>query len=76
MDDTPKLHIGFHIAADVVNTIRATGRGYNAPVEKVLRDALAKRSTKRWIKAAVVEGAARGPDLEFWSGRHIFEPVH
>ena len=39
---TPKVHIGFRLAADVVHAIRATGRGYNARVEKVLRDALAK----------------------------------
>lgn len=39
---TPKTHIGFRLAADVVDGIRATGRGYNARVEKVLRDALAK----------------------------------
>lgn len=39
---TPKVHIGFRLAADVVNGIKATGRGYNARVEKVLRDALAK----------------------------------
>ena len=39
---TPKVHIGFRLAADVVRAIRATGRGYNARVEKVLRDALAK----------------------------------
>ena len=39
---TPKVHIGFRLAADVVEAIRATGRGYNARVEKVLRDALAK----------------------------------
>jgi len=38
----PKVHIGFRLAADVVQAIRATGRGYNARVEKVLRDALAK----------------------------------
>lgn len=38
----PKIHIGFRLAADVVIAIRATGRGYNARVEKVLRDALAK----------------------------------
>lgn len=37
-----KIHIGFRLAADVVHAIRATGRGYNARVEKVLRDALAK----------------------------------
>ena len=39
---TPKIHIGFRLAADVVHAVRATGRGYNARVEKVLRDALAK----------------------------------
>ena len=38
----PKVHIGFRLAADVVAGIRATGKGYNARVEKVLRDALAK----------------------------------
>lgn len=38
----PKVHIGFRLAADVVEGIRATGRGYNARVEKVLREALAK----------------------------------
>jgi uncharacterized protein (DUF4415 family) len=40
--ETPKIHIGFRLAADVVHAIRATGHGYNARVEKVLRDALAK----------------------------------
>jgi uncharacterized protein (DUF4415 family) len=40
--ETPKIHIGFRLAADVVHAIRATGRGYNARVEKVLREALAK----------------------------------
>lgn len=40
--ETPKVHIGFRLAADLVAAIRATGRGYNARVEKVLRDALAK----------------------------------
>jgi uncharacterized protein (DUF4415 family) len=39
---TPKVHIGFRLAADVVQAVRASGRGYNARVEKVLRDALAK----------------------------------
>lgn len=39
---SPKVHIGFRLAADVVNAIRATGRGYNARVERVLREALAK----------------------------------
>lgn len=38
----PKQHIGFRLAADVVARIKASGRGYNARVESVLRDALAK----------------------------------
>ena len=40
--ETPKVHIGFRLAADVVDGIRATGRGYNSRVEKVLREAIAK----------------------------------
>ena len=39
---SPKIHIGFRLAADVVDGIRATGKGYNARVEKVLREAIAK----------------------------------
>jgi uncharacterized protein (DUF4415 family) len=38
----PKVHIGFRLAADIVAAVRATGKGYNARVEKVLRDALAR----------------------------------
>lgn len=40
--ERPKVHIGFRLAADVVAGIKATGRGYNARVERVLRDALAQ----------------------------------
>ena len=40
--EAPKVHIGFRLAADVVQAVRASGRGYNARVEKVLREALAK----------------------------------
>lgn len=40
--EMPKVHIGFRLAADVVNGIRATGKGYNTRVEKVLREALAE----------------------------------
>ena len=39
---SPKVHIGFRLAADVVNGIRAIGRGYNARVERVLREAIAQ----------------------------------
>ena len=38
----PKVHVGFRLAADVVEGIKATGRGYNARVERVLREALAQ----------------------------------
>ena len=38
--ETPKVHIGFRMAADLVAGIKAGGKGYNARVEKVLRDAL------------------------------------
>ena len=40
--ERPKIHVGFRLAADVVEGIKATGRGYNARVEQVLRDALAQ----------------------------------
>ncbi len=40
--ENPKVHIGFRLAADVVQGVRATGPGYNACVEKVLREALTK----------------------------------
>lgn len=40
--ESPKVRIGLRLAADVVQGIRASGRGYNARVEKVLREALAK----------------------------------
>jgi uncharacterized protein (DUF4415 family) len=39
--ESPKKHIGFRLAADVVDSVRASSRGYNARVEKVLREALA-----------------------------------
>ena len=38
----PKVHVGFRLAPDVVAGITTSGRGYNARVEKVLREAIAK----------------------------------
>jgi uncharacterized protein (DUF4415 family) len=35
----PKMHIGFRLASDVVASIKASGRGYNARVEQALREA-------------------------------------
>lgn len=40
--ESPKMRIGLRLAADVVAGIRASGRGYNVRVERVLRDALAR----------------------------------
>jgi uncharacterized protein (DUF4415 family) len=40
--EAPKVHIGFRLAADVVEGIRASGKGYNTRVERVLREALAQ----------------------------------
>jgi uncharacterized protein (DUF4415 family) len=40
--ERPKVHIGFRLAQDVVAGIRASGKGYNARVERVLREALKK----------------------------------
>ena len=40
--ERPKVHVGFRLAADVVEGIKATGKGYNARVERVLREALAQ----------------------------------
>lgn len=39
--ETPKQVINFRLAADLIEGIRATGKGYNARVEAVLREALA-----------------------------------
>ncbi len=40
--ERPKVHVGFRLDADVVELIKATGKGYNATVERVLREALAQ----------------------------------
>jgi uncharacterized protein (DUF4415 family) len=37
----PKDHVGFRLVANVVEGIKATGKGYNAQVERVLGEALA-----------------------------------
>ncbi len=37
--ETTKIHIGFRLAADVVESVKASGPGYNARVEQALREA-------------------------------------
>jgi uncharacterized protein (DUF4415 family) len=44
---SPKVHIGFRLAPDVVEEIKATGKGYNARVEAALREALKNGRLKR-----------------------------
>ena len=38
--DAPKVMMGFRLAADLAAGIKAIGKGYNARVEKLLRDAI------------------------------------
>jgi len=37
--EAPKVHIGFRLSADVVESLKASGPGYNARVEQALREA-------------------------------------
>ena len=55
----PKIHAGFRMAADVVHGIRATGKGYNARVERVLRAALVRGDLDPGPEPISPEG--RGP---------------
>ena len=43
----PKVHIGFRLAADVVESLKASGPGYNVRVEQALRAAGFGAATKR-----------------------------
>jgi uncharacterized protein (DUF4415 family) len=45
--ETPKVHIGFRLSADVVASIKASGRGYNARVDAALRKAFLGAPGKR-----------------------------
>ena len=40
--EVAKVHIGFRLAADVVESLKASGAGYNARVERILQEALDK----------------------------------
>ena len=45
--EQPKVPTGFRLDADVVRSVRATGPGYDARVEKALREALEKGQLQR-----------------------------
>ena len=52
--DAPKAHIGFRLAADVVESVKASGPGYNARVEQACaRPGLARRPRRRprWLRS-------------------------
>jgi uncharacterized protein (DUF4415 family) len=56
--EAPKVHIGFRLAADVVASIKASGRGYNARVEQALRAAgfgAKRRPSPATVKTAAAE---------------------
>ncbi len=40
--ENPRAHIAFRWDRDLVATIKATGKGYNARVEQMVREALAR----------------------------------
>ena len=56
--ETTKVHIGFRLAADVVESLKASGPGYNSRVEAALRKAgfgatlAAKKPAREKAKAA------------------------
>ena len=59
--EAPKVHIGFRLSADVVESVKASGPGYNARVEQALRKAGFGAAAKRRAakKAAANNNLAR-----------------
>lgn len=55
----PKVHIGFRLSADVVESIKASGHGYNARVEQALRKAGFGEKQKRGTAAAAKREAPK-----------------
>jgi uncharacterized DUF497 family protein len=52
--EAPKVHIGFRLSADLVDHIRASGKGYNARVEKALREEFMRAEAVVVDRAGVV----------------------
>jgi len=63
--EAPKVHIGFRLAADVVESVRASGPGYNARVEQALRKAGfgAKEQRQASLKKAAAAKKRRAEKL-------------
>ena len=72
----PKVHVGFRLSADIVASIKASGRGYNARVDQALREAGGAKALKI-AKAAVkttqgrrqseAKRAVNGPRRRGWA---------
>ncbi len=56
--EAPKVHIGFRLASDVVASIKASGRGYNARVEQALREAGFGEKIKREASLTMTKAAS------------------
>ena len=62
--ETPKVHIGFRLAPDVVASVRASGAGYNVRVEQALRKAgFGAKAKKRKAKKVAANNNLRGEKL-------------
>jgi uncharacterized protein (DUF4415 family) len=62
--EAPKVHIGFRLAADVVESVRASGPGYNARVEQALREAGFGTKALKQAKIAAAAKKRRAAKLE------------
>jgi len=59
--EAPKVHIGFRLASDVVASIKASGRGYNARIEQALREAGFGEKIKRESSKTASPAKKRSP---------------
>jgi len=67
--ESPKVHIGFRLDADLVKAIKATGKGYNVRVEKVLCGALARGELN--ADRDLFDARLGGPERMTWNYRVI-----
>jgi BrnA antitoxin of type II toxin-antitoxin system len=66
----PRVHVGFRLAADVVASIKASGRGYNARVEQALREAgFGAKAKAKIAKAAAKKRSAARPEAKRAAGK-------
>ena len=55
----PKVRVGFRLSAELVECIRASGPGYNARVEKVLREGFGPKGPKTEASAKTRPASAK-----------------